>query len=195
MGRPKKSIEIEIQVQIENLDRLKTFLQENANYVSESHQIDKYYSPRHRNFIKVRPIREWLRLRNSSGKYSVNYKNWYYDKSGRSQYCDEYESPIQDVKQLEKIFLALDIKPIVTVDKVRKIWTYKDYEIALDCIKGLGDFVEIEYKGRKTNKKPSEIIQEMIIFLKSIKVGNISRNYLGYPFQLLFPDEVEYEKF
>ncbi len=34
----------------------------------------------------------------------------------------------------------------------------------------------------------------MIEFLKSHNIGKIERNYLGYPFQLLFPDEVEWEE-
>ena len=97
--------------------------------------------------------------------------------------------------QIQNIFEALDVKPIVVVDKVRKIWNYKDYEVVIDSIKDLGDFVEIEYKGKDTKKKPVEITNEMIEFLKGLGVGEISRNYSGYPFQLLFPDEVKYEKF
>ncbi len=194
MNRPKKSIEIEIQVQIENSKGLAAFLKEKASFVGESHQIDSYYSPAHRDFTSVRPIKEWLRLRNSSGKYSINYKNWHFDKKGHSHYCDEYETPIQSLEQLENIFTALNMKPIVVVDKMRKIWNFKDYEIALDTIKGLGDFVEVEYKG-KNNQNPKKITDEMINFLKKFNVGEISRNYVGYPFQLLFPDEVKYEKF
>lgn len=195
MNKAKKSIEIEIQVQIENSNQLLAFLQSHANFVGESHQVDRYYSPAHRNFVATRPVKEWLRLRDSSGKYSINYKNWHYEKGGRSHFCDEYETPILDLRQLENIFSALDMKPVVAVDKTRKIWIYEDYEIALDTIKGLGNFVEIEYKGRATGKKPVQITKEMISFLKQFNVGKISRNYVGYPFQLLFPNEVQYEKF
>jgi len=195
VAKPNNSKEIEIHVQIENSKQLKTFLQKKAKYLGEYHQIDTYYSPSHRNFTKIRPIKEWLRLRDSSGKYYITYKNWHYDKAGRSHYCDEYESSIQDIKQLKRIFSALDIKPIVTVNKVRKVWGYEVYEISLDEIKNLGDFVEIEYKDKKSSKKPAEITQEMVRFLKKFNVGDISRNYLGYPFQILFPKEMEYEKF
>lgn len=87
------------------------------------------------------------------------------------------------------------MKPVVVVHKVRKIWNHKDYEIALDNIKGLGNFVEIEYKGKNVKKKPAQITEEMIKFLKRLNVGEVTRNYGGYPFQLLFPNEVTYEKF
>lgn len=185
--------EIEIQVQIEKGKKFISFLKKEAKFISEQHQVDKYFSPAHKNFTDVRPVIEWLRLRDSSGKYSINYKYWHHDKDGKSHYCDEYETPIESLEQLENIFKALDIKGIVTVDKTRKIYLYKDYEVAIDSIKGLGDFVEIEYKGKLGKLKPKDITKEMINFLKRFDVGKISRNYVGYPFQLLFPKEVEYE--
>lgn len=187
--------EIEIQVQIETSKKLQSFLKEKAKFVSEEHQIDKYFSPKHRDFLKVRPVVEWLRLRDSSGKLSINYKNWHVDKTGRSHFCDEYETSIGNIDQLEKIFAPLDINEVVVVDKLRKIYIYKNYEISLDFINGLGDFVEIEYKGKSTGVAPDKVTKDMINLLKSLDCGKITRNYSGYPFQLLFPKEVKYEEF
>lgn len=186
-------VEIEIQVNIENSEPLLNFLEGNANFKKESHQIDEYFSPAHRDFVGIRPVAEWLRLRDSSGKYSINYKNWHFDDEGKSHHCDEYETKIEDVTQLRKILDVLNFKPLVTVDKKRKVWTYKNYEIAVDSVKGLGDFVEIEYIGKEESVEPRKVTVEMINFLKDIGVGEIKRNYVGYPFQLLFPEEVKYE--
>ena len=187
-------IEIEIQVSIENNKPLLAFLERNADFKSEKHQIDEYFFPIHRNFTEVRPVKEWLRLRDSGGKYSINYKNWHYDKRGKSHYCDEYETKIEDLDQLKKILDVLNFKPIVKVDKLRKTWTYKDYEVAVDSVKGLGDFVEIEYIGKDKKVDPKKITEEMINFLKDVGCGKIKRNYVGYPFQLLFPEEVKFEE-
>ena len=189
-----KDVEIEIQVNVENSKPLIDFLEKNADFKKESHQIDEYFSPSHRNFIGVRPVKEWLRLRDSDGKYSINYKNWYFDNEGKSHHCDEYETKIEDLAQLRKILNTLDFKSIVTVDKLRKTWVYKDYEIDVDSVKGLGDFVEIEYVGKEEKVDPKKITEEMIVFLKSVGCGQIKRNYVGYPFQLLFPEEVKYEE-
>jgi adenylate cyclase class 2 len=188
------NIEIEIQVNIENSKPLVEFLEENAVFQKENHQIDEYFSPSHRNFIAVRPVEEWLRLRESSGKYSINYKNWHFDEIGKGHYCDEHETKIEDINQLKRILEVLDFKSLVKVDKVRKIWTYKDYEIAMDSVKGLGDFVEIEYIGKDNQADPKKITDEMVEFLKATDCGKITRNYVGYPFQLLFPDEVKLEE-
>ena len=189
-----KNIEIEIQVNIENSKPLIGFLEKNAQFKSEKHQIDEYFSPKHRSFVAVRPIKEWLRLRDSGGNYSINYKNWHFNKEGKSHYCDEYESKVEDIKQVRKILEVLDFESIVKVDKLRKIWRYKDYEIAFDSVKNLGEFVEIEYKGEDKDIDPEKVTKEMINFLKEVGCGKIKRNYLGYPFQLLFPDEVNYEE-
>jgi adenylate cyclase class 2 len=189
-----KNIEIEIQVSIEKSKPLIGFLEKNAEFKKEEHQIDEYFSPAHRNFVDVRPVKEWLRLRDSDGKYSINYKNWCFNKNGKSYHCDEYETGIEDLAQLKKILDVLNFKFLVKVDKIRKIWIYKDYEIAVDSVKGLGDFVEIEYIGKDEKADPKKVTKEMIDFLKSVGCGKIKRNYVGYPFQLLFPEEVKYEE-
>ena len=139
-------------------------------------------------------MKEWLRLRDSGGKHSINYKNWHYDESGKSHYCDEYETKIEDLTQLKKILDVLNFKSIVKVDKLRKTWIYKDYEVAVDSVKELGDFVEIEYIGKNEKADPKKITEEMISFLKDVGCEKIKRNYVGYPFQLLFPEEVKYEE-
>lgn len=189
-----QNIEIEIQVNIENSKPLMDFLEKNAEFISEEHQIDEYFSPTHQDFIEAQPVKEWLRLRDSGGKYSINYKNWYFDKKGKSNYCDEYETRLENLNQIRKILGALNFRPLVKVDKLRKIWKYKDYEIAVDSVKNLGDFVEIEYIGKNENIRPKIITQEMIDLLKEINCGKIKRNYVGYPFQLLFPKEIRYEE-
>ena len=189
-----KDIEIENQVKIEDSKSLLEFLKKNAEFQKEQHQIDEYFSPPHRDFIEVRPVKEWLRLRDSGDKHSINYKNWHYDDDGKSQYCDEYETEVEDLNKLRKIIDVLNFKSIVIVDKVRKTWIYKDYEIAIDSVRGLGDFVEVEYVGNDENLDPKKVTEEMVNFLKDIGCGRIERNYVGYPFQLLFPEEVKFEK-
>jgi len=187
-----ENIEIEIQVRISDSKLLLDFLSDNAEFKGEKFQKDEYFSPAHRNFLDKKPIKEWLRLRESK-ENSLNYKNWHYGKDGKSHHCDEYETVINGIEQVRKIFEVLDIKPIVIVEKTRKIWDYKDYEISIDSVTDLGDFVEIEYKGTDENVKPEIITSEMISFLKEIGIKKIERNYVGYPFLLLFSDDNQFE--
>jgi adenylate cyclase, class 2 len=139
-------------------------------------------------------VKEWIRLRNAEGSFSLNYKNWHYTEKGESNHCEEYESGIESLEKVKKILKALDFRSLVIVDKKRKIWRYKDYEISLDSVKSLGDFVEVEYKGTGKEVDPDKIAKEMVAFLKSAGCGSIKKNYLGYPFLLLFGEEAEWEE-
>jgi len=189
-----EDIEIEIQVKIGKPEALLEFLDKNGKLKYKDHQVDEYFTPAHRDFKAVRPVKEWLRLRDSSGKFSITYKNWYFDDQGRSNHCcDEYETPVEDITQIKNIFSALNFKSLAIVDKIRQAWDYKDYEVAMDSVKGLGDFVEIEYKGKET-VDPNTTAEEMIQFLKDIGCGKIAINHVGYPFQIMFPEEVKFEE-
>lgn len=183
----RNNIEIEIQVKIENSIPLMEFLSEKGDFQSEERQVDEYFSPTHSDFLAQRPVREWLRIRDAGNDHVVCYKNWHFDENGKSRYCDEYETAVEDGGKLRKIFLSLGFRPIVTVDKARKTWTFKDYEIAVDSVKGLGDFVEIEYIG-EDEVDPVFVTDEMVKFLKEMGCGRISRNHVGYPFPFTLPE-------
>ena len=188
------NIEIEIQVNVEKIKPLIKFLKSNAVFRAKKHQIDEYFSPIHKDFLGVRPVSEWLRLRNTGKQYSINYKNWHSEKNNKSYYCDELETGIENIDKVRKILVALNFKSIAIVDKVRKIYKYKNFEVAIDSVKTLGDFVEIEYIGKDEKADPKKITAEMINFLKKIGCKKIKRNYGGFPYLLLFPKEVKYEE-
>lgn len=187
-----KDIEIEVQVRIEKSDTLKKFLTEHAEFISENQQIDEYFTPAHRNFVAVKPIEEWFRIREEKEKYTVNYKKWHYE-NGLGQYADEYEIAIDDKDTARKILLALDLKSLIVVNKMRKKYMYKDYEIALDTVTGLGNFVEVEYKGEAA-VDPKTTVNEMLEFLKTLDCGTMEFNNGGYPMLLLFPEDAHYIK-
>lgn len=187
-----KNIEVEIQVQIEKSAPLLKFLKEKAEFIDSSKEFDEYYVPCCRSFIDVKPTKEWLRLRRKAGKFTITYKNWYFKKDGTSTHADEYETKIEDIEQLRNIFLALKFRTLIKVEKMRKRYSHKDFEISLDQVKNLGDFLEIEYKGT-TEDNPKKITDSMIKLLKDVGVGKITRNYVGYPFMMLFPKEIKEE--
>lgn len=186
------NVEIEIQIKVQNTNNLLKFLKKNAKFISASKQIDTYFTPKHRNFTEPRPIKEWLRVRKSGSKHFITYKNWHFNK-GKSSYCDEYETVVENASQIKNIFKALDLRPIVVVNKTRKSWKYKHYEVSLDTVKNLGKFVEVEYVGR-SSEDPEKITKQMLEFIKKRKVGKVYRNFVGYPFQILFPKEVKFEE-
>ncbi|MDR2541557.1 MAG: class IV adenylate cyclase [Candidatus Peribacteria bacterium] len=142
-----KDIEVELKFRLADKETLLNFLQANATLTKESSQKDSYFAPSHRDFFAKKPINEWLRVRESSKGDSINYKNWK-EKAGENlNYCDEYESKLENPDEVKNILLALDIKPVIIVKKVRKSFLYHDIEISVDEVEELGGFVELEMKG------------------------------------------------
>jgi adenylate cyclase class 2 len=181
-----KDTEIELQAKVENVAPLLSLLEKEGEFQYENRQVDQYFTPAHRDFLAVKPVVEWLRLRDSDGRYSINYKKWHFDEAGRGLYADEYETKMENFEMAQKILASIDAKPIIIVDKTRRNWRYKDYEVCLDKVKDLGDFVELEYMGKRSSQEHKEIMAEMIKFLKDLGCGKLELNHSGYPALLLF---------
>lgn len=176
--------EIEIKVKVESADQLVQFLEQSGEHKKSSLQVDEYYTPAHRNFVEVEPIKEWFRLRSDNGAYSLNYKNWQYGSDGKAYHCDEYEITIDSQEKAAHILKSLDFRHLVTVHKERDIYTYQDYEIAFDSVKDLGNFVEVEFKGTAT-AEPKLIAEEMRKFIESTGAVILSQDFAGYPIALI----------
>ncbi len=181
-----KTTEVELQAQVENVAPLIALLEKEGKFKYTNGQRDHYFTPAHRDFLDADPIVEWLRLRDADGTFTLNYKKWHLDDRGHGSYADEYETKIESLEIGEKILGALDAKPIVVVEKVRKAWDYKEYEVCLDSVQGLGDFVELEYAGPRDGALDhKEIMDGMITFLKELGCGTLTLNHSGYPALLL----------
>jgi adenylate cyclase class 2 len=142
----KNNIEIEVRFPLKNADAMLALLNRDAEKKYESRQIDIYYNAPHRDFFANAPsVDEWLRLRDSDGKYSVNFKSFFPKGAKKSTHCDEFESKIENFEAMRKMLAALDFKPVITVDKKRVAFSYRNTEIAIDEVADLGTFIEIEY--------------------------------------------------
>lgn len=181
--------EIEIKVRVEQTARLIKFLDSDGEFLGESCQIDEYYTPAHRDFLAVKPVREWLRIRIEGDHASINYKSFDFDEQGRADHAEEHESTITNPDEVRNIFNSLNFSKLVTVDKSRRSWLWNNYEVSIDTIKDLGEFVEVEYKGDPVAHEPAAVAAQMVEFLKDQKCGKITRIHLGYPYLLMFPED------
>jgi adenylate cyclase, class 2 len=178
-----KYTEIELKYPLYNTEELRKNLNSIAKPEKEGDfQRDTYYLPSHRKFLDKKPISEWLRTRESTKGSSVNYKNWHND-SGKAVSCDEYETRVEDIVALKKIFKSLDIKEIIVVEKTRYSWSYKDTHIALDIVNGLGDYIEIEAKGNFKTIEDAKSHLYSILGELGAKTGE--QDFEGYPYLLL----------
>lgn len=146
-------------------------------------QKDTYFVPQHRNFLEQTPISEWLRIRETDKGASVNYKHWHNKGNSQAVSCDEYETTVSDAKQLYEILKRLDIRPIVTVEKTRSTWMYKDVEIAVDDVKELGSYIELEAKGAFGSIDAAR--DRLYAVLKELNAKIGEQDFRGYPHLLL----------
>lgn len=178
----KNDIETEIKIKItENEYKcLNEFMKKNAQFLKENRQLDAYYQPTYRKFLKDKQINEWLRIGERGNKKILNYKKWH-----NNMYCDEYEVEIDNSNNLGKIFKVLGLERIAIVDKKRQTFFYLDkYEIALDHVQELGYFIEIEVK--KYSRSPLEEYDDLLKVAKSLNLNLDNIDKRGYPYHIIY---------
>lgn len=180
---PKNDVETEIKIKITESEYkiINEFMIKNSEILKENNrQLDTYYQPSYRKFLNDNEINEWLRIGKRGNKTILNYKNWH-----DNMYCDEYEVEIDKSDNLDKIFNILGLEKIAIVDKDRKTYFYLNkYEIALDYVKELGYFIEIEVK--KYTENPIDEYNNLLKIAKSLKLNLDNIDKKGYPYHMIY---------
>lgn len=146
-------------------------------------QKDTYYAPPHMDFLSEKPVSRWLRIRESEGRTTLNFKHWHSTTEKESIVCDEFETGVEESAKLTKIFSLLGFRELVIVEKMREEWRYQDALVAIDDVKGLGQFIEIEYKGSLRNAE--QIKKHLFSVLKELHAVVGKQDFEGYPHLLL----------
>ncbi|OPZ79438.1 MAG: CYTH domain protein [Alphaproteobacteria bacterium ADurb.Bin438] len=173
-------VEITYIVNEEFFNNFKQKLLKEAKFIKTQEQFDEYFTPAHTNYIDKEYPNEWLSIRSRGGKTIVNYKNWH--KVGGVS-CDELEALCENKDDIRKIFMAVGMKSLCTVTKHRDIFMMGNFEIALDYLKELGYFIEIETKGDfETIKEAEEALYE---FARKLNLDGFKQDTKGYPMLII----------
>ena len=173
--------EIEVEVTFSNkkeevIKKLSKF-----EYVGEKEIYDIYYYDPKRDNLKPEDdlrLKETFRVRKTNTSCYVTYKKQHF-KGKLWIYSDEYETKIEDYDTIINIISLLGLEPLITVHNKRKIYKYKEYEIELEDVEGLGIFIEVErISNDKDEMKVKEEIRDFIrsLKLKDVKELNIGKN-------------------
>lgn len=178
-------IEIRFKLSEEGFLSLKEKLSKIAEFNRKSIQKDEYFSPSHRDFLDAPFVKEWLSIRRRDNNATLNYKNWHVPKNADSgTHCDEFETTVSNPEQLEKVLSILNMRKLAAVEKERDIYTFKDeFEIALDDVKGLGFFIEIETV--KDFGSVETARDKLFEFARMIGLDISNPEKIGYVHQLL----------
>lgn len=181
------NIEVEVKVKIDGFEKIKDRLSARGTLVKSIRQIDEYYIPCHRDFFNQKPHPfEWLRIRTNPNKVVFEYdKSVNKNAAGEQEYAQEYETEISQPDEFRKILGFLNFQKVVTIDKQREYWDCGDFEVALDDVRDLGAFVEVEAKGKFADNITAK--KECIKFLENLGVENVEEKSIhkGYPVLLL----------
>ncbi|MFB6198109.1 MAG: class IV adenylate cyclase [Halobacteriaceae archaeon] len=114
-------------------------------------QADTFYDHPARSFAETD---EALRLRyeestdGETGRTTLTYKGPRMDDASKTR--RELETNVQDGSSTDALLQALNFNPVGEVRKRRNQYRVDNFTIALDRVAGLGDFVEVERKGKET---------------------------------------------
>jgi len=153
--------------------------------VDNQYQLDIYFTPSHKDFLDNEIVSEWLRIRKTEKKNTVNFKRWLPVGAKIQTHCDEFEVNINDVETMEMIFKSLDFQEIIRVEKTRNSWVLNGIEISIDAVEGLGCFIELEAID-KVEEKDIPLVHEKfknLLGLLNAETGEQDRR--GYPYLII----------
>ena len=174
--------EIEILVQVnEDIKKVKDVLKK-YKYVGLKHTIDEYYYDPKRKTLKPdkdNQLSHCLRLRSKNKDYYITYKDDVFE-NGKWLYSKEYETKVENIKILKQVFKKLGLKKFIEINNKKEIYVTDKYEIALEDVKDLGIFLEVEYS---TNEEVDvvKIKKEIQKFIDDMNLNVSEELNMGKP--------------
>lgn len=174
--------EIEILVRVnDDINKVKEVLKK-YKYIGLKHTIDEYYYDPKRKKLKPdknNQLSHCLRLRRKNKEYYITYKDDVF-QDGKWLYSNEYETRVESLKILKQIIRKLGLKKFIEINNKKEIYLTDKYEIALENVKDLGLFLEVEYS---TNDDVSiiEIKKDIQKFIDDLNLNVSKELTMGKP--------------
>jgi len=169
-------IEIEVKARVDDARKMeRAIIAMGATPIGIQDQADTYYNAPHRNFEKTD---EALRIRVEDGDAFLTYKGPKMDTVSKTR--QEFQTRIKEPETMGNILSSLGFFPVATVTKRRKNYRLGDFLIALDAVRNLGDFIEVEISVKDT-KNYEEKIESIFKFMEKLGISresSIRKSYL-----------------
>jgi len=145
--KTKMSHEIEAKIKVTALEPIvETLTILGAHFVQSAEQIDTYFMDTHKLLHKNDcGLRIRQQIADGLTSAEVTFKGPRTDSRFKSR--PEYETGIDNVAMMEKIFDALGYHKRLTFKKKRDLWRLDHCDVCLDELTELGCFVEVEGPG------------------------------------------------
>jgi len=167
-------LEIEVKAKVKDFEIIKDKLKELGCVLSlPIIQNDYIYNSKTTNIREGYDGSPILRIRKQGEKILFTLKK---NRTNELD-CIEKEIEVSNDETLRDILLLMNYESNVEVHKKRIKTTYKDYEICLDEVEGLGTYIEVE----KMSEEDGEKVQnELFEFLETLGVSKEDRVFKGY---------------
>ncbi len=181
--------EIEIKIKVENLKEIEQkLIESDCKLSSPIKQHDVIYSLDNstKEFISSKEGDMVIRLRQMDDETQLNLK-----KQCSSELDNiEYETVVKDTKIMHSILEQLGWHPIVEVKKIRKKGKFKEYEICLDEVEGLGSFIELE-KMANDDSNLNEVREELFSEIELLGLSRNMEETRGYDTQIFLKNNLK----
>ena len=162
---------MEIEIRAKAYEGIKNKLVDiGAEKKDEYNETDEYFR-----FEKDDQRRLVIRLRRRDDKNLLTFKGSSRLKEDIA--WQEWESEIKDSDSLKSLMLANGLVIVTTIKKFRTSYTFEDFEINIDNIKSLGNFVEVELISDNAEEAHQKIIEFM---RKELSIGESDVVKKGY---------------
>lgn len=166
--------EIEVKAKVRDFEIIKNKLKDIGCILSEPIIQDDYiYNKKGLDIRNGYHDTSVLRIREQGGQIIFTLKK---NRSNELD-CIEKEIKVSSKETLEDIFELLDYEKTVEVHKKRIKTNYKDYEICLDEVDGLGSYIEVE---KMSDEEGEKVQNELFDFLQTLGVSKEDRVFSGY---------------
>jgi adenylate cyclase class 2 len=167
--------EVEVKIEIVDIEQIKKVLAgQDCIFSQPIIQQDVVYIPNEVPTVPCPAGTNVLRIRKQGEKSFFTLKSS--DKENHLSKL-EHELEILNPEEMEKIIFLLGFKKVCDTTKVRQKCKIQNYEICLDKVEDLGNFLEIE---EITEKDPKQIQAEMLLFLSNLNIDTSKRVMVGY---------------
>jgi predicted adenylyl cyclase CyaB len=128
-----------------------------------------YYDPLRSNLIlnDDNKLLECCRLRTKNQKHFLTYKVDIYEGT-IWKYSDESETEISDIEAFKKVMFHLGLQVLVVVENNKYTYETDKFELVLEKVTDLGNFLEVEYKTDDETKTVDQIKNEVKQFILSL---------------------------
>lgn len=129
-------------------------------------------------------LMECCRLREKDAHFYATYKVDHY-RQDVWVYSDEYETEIKDITAMENIFRCLGLEKLVVVNNVKHTYETPEYEIVVEEVENLGNFIEVEAKNDDETIPADTIKNRIFEFLQNLGLKIGAESNAGKPEMLL----------